>query len=457
MARPSAQAKAPAARGSLSPLKLPPLHTFTTAGGMEVVFGERGPLPLVSVKLVVRGGSSSDPEGKHGLADFTAGLLRRGAGKMSAEEIDEAIEFVGASLGVGVTEDDLRVSLTTPSEHLGEMLRVVATLLREPTFPKNEVKTARDRTLARLASELDDPSALADRALHRAFFGAHPYGHDPGGTAKDVKTFTREDVVRYHRAHVGPKVALLSIVGSVDPKVLHKQIDAAFGSWTGGPEKGPEIALKLTASQPGEVILVDKPEQTQTQVRILTGGFKRGDPDFFPAQVMNLVLGGTFTSRLINEVRVNQGLTYGISTYFDSLRQGGYFGITTFTRTESTRKIIDVTMAEVEKLRTKGAKAAELKRAQDYAVGVYPLRTETNESIAGGLADLRLYNLGDDWIEQYRDRVKDVTGKQMLAMAKKYLFTAEPPLIVLVGRASEVKGQLKGLGKLTIVPASEYE
>jgi zinc protease len=159
----------------------------------------------------------------------------------------------------------------------------------------------------------------------------------------------------------------------------------------------------------------------------------------------------------MNEVRVNQGLTYGVSSYFYALPRGGYFGITTFTRTESTRKIIDVSLTEVEKLREKGTKAAELKRAQDYAVGVYPLRTETNESIAGGIADIRLYGLGEDWIEQYRSRLKNVSGKQTSAMAKKYLFTREKPLIVLVGKASEVKGQLKGLGKVTVVPASEYE
>lgn len=451
----AALAKTPSA--TLSPLKLPPLSSFRTPGGMEVIVAERGPLPLVSVKLVIRGGASIDPEGKFGLADFVSGLLRRGAGKLSAEELDEAIEFVGASLGIGVTEDDFRVSLTTPAEHLEEMLRVVATVIRAPTFPKAEVETARERALARLASDLDDPSLIAERAAQRAFFGKHPYAHDPAGTSRDVKTFTRKDCVDFHRAHFGPKVTLLAIVGAIDAKKIEAQVNAAFGDWKGGPEAATELPLAEGNARPGEVLLVDKPDQSQTQVRIMTDGYRRGDADNFQAQVMNLMLGGTFTSRLVNEVRVNQGLTYGVSSYFAALRAGGYFSISTFTRTESTRKIIDVSLAEVAKLRDQGAKSAELKRAKDYAVGVYPLRTETNESICGGIADTRLYGLGDDYIAKYRERLYEVTGKEAAAMARKYLFVRGKPLIVLVGKASEVEPQLKGLGKVTVVPASDYE
>jgi zinc protease len=171
---------------------------------------------------------------------------------------------------------------------------------------------------------------------------------------------------------------------------------------------------------------------------------------------MNNVLGGGFTSRLVNEVRVERGLTYGIHSYFDMMNVGGVFGISTFTQTDKTREMIDVTLAEVAKVREKGITPAELKKAQRYLAGLYPMRTETNESVASVISDIRVHGLGDDWVEKFRERLLAVKPKQTVEVAAKYLF-AKSPLIVLVGKASEVKKQLTGLGPVTVVPASDYE
>ncbi len=452
MASRATRKKPPATTGVLS---LPPVTESTTSSGLKVLAAERGPLPLVTMRLVVRAGSASDPSGKHGLADFTARLLRRGTERMSADELDEAIEFVGASFSVGINEDLVSFFVTTPAEHFPAMIGVLGQMLREPSFPEREVVQARERVLAQFANDLDDPSTVADRTFTRALWGNHPYGHDVGGTAAHVGSFTREDVVRFHSERIGPKVSLLVVVGAVSPRLVAEEAEKAFGGWTSGPE-APLVVPPMPKLASGRVLLVDKPDQTQSQVRMGGPGFFIGHVDYFPSTATNIALGGGFTSRLMNEVRVERGLTYGIHSYFDTMSAGGMFGITTFTQTERTREIIDVTLGEVAKVREGGIPAAELKKSQRYLAGLYPLRTETNESVAAVISDIRVHGLGDDWVEKFRERLLAVKPKQTVEVAGRYLFPKSPFLVVL-GKASAVKKQLKGLGPVTVVPASECE
>ncbi len=437
-------------------VKLPQVEESVTPEGLTVLIGQRGPLPLASARLVIRAGSATDPTNKHGLADFTARLLRRGVQGMTADQINEAVEFVGGSLAVSASEDYLSLSVTAPSEHLPALLEVMAKLVREPTFPEAEVDSARARMLAQFANDLDDPGLIADRALTRALWGAHPYGHDVSGSARSVKTFTREDVVRFHRERLGPKVALLVIVGAVEPKATAEAARRAFAGWTGGPNAVTPPPTLQRAAMAGKILLVDKPDQSQTQVRLAALAYERGNPDAFPARVTNAVLGGGFTSRLVEQVRVNRGLSYGISSYFDAMQTAGAFGISTFTKTESTREILDVTLGEVEKMRAKGPTAKELKHAQTYLSGLYPLQFETNEAVSSGIAELRIFNLPPEWVERYRERIGAVKLKQCNEVAAKYLFPT-PPAIVLVGNAEQVKPQLKGLGEVKVIPAAELE
>jgi zinc protease len=439
------------------PLKLPVVTESTTSSGLQVLAAERGPLPLVSMRLVLPAGSATDPKDKHGLADFTVRLLRRGTEHMGADAIDEAIEFVGASLATGVNEDLLSLYVTTPAEHFPAMLSVLGQLVREPTFPGKEVELARERALAQFANDLDDPGTVADRAFTRALWGEHPYGHDVGGSASHVSTFTREDVVRFHRERIGPKGALLVVVGAVKPEVVAAEAEKAFGGWV-QPAQAEPLAVPPVegVAQAGRIILVDKPDQTQSQVRIGGPGFRIGHPDYFAATAMNIALGGGFTSRLVNAIRVERGLSYGVGSYFDTSSAGGIFAITTFTKTESTREIIDVALGEVARVRAGGITPRELKSGQTYLAGLYPMRTETNESIASVIADIRMHGLGEDWVEKFRERLRAVTLKEVKAAAAKYLFPQGPAIVVL-GRASEVQKQLEGQGPVTVVPVSEYE
>ncbi len=445
-----------APRGGVKGVRLPVVKEFDTSGGLRTIFAERGPLPLITLLLSLPAGSAVDPKRKEGLADFTASLLRRGTRKRSADEINEAVEFCGASLSCGADEDFLSLRITSPSEHLKPMLEVMAELVRWPSFPNKEVESARERLLAQIANDLDDPGHVADRALLRALWGDHPYGHDVVGTSRDVRTFSRKDAVGFHRARFGPRVGLLVIAGQADAREVRALTERYFGGWQGGPEAAPAIPPLGHPLMAGKVLIVDKPEQTQSQVRIGGSGFSKGSPDVFAASVMNTVLGGSFTSRLMQQIRVKRGLSYGVNSSFDRLMAGGWFSVSTFTKTETTREIIDVALAELLKMAKGGPTRAELEAAKTYLGGLYPLKFETNDAVAGAIADIRLYALGDDWVERYRERLMDVTVDQAREVAKKYLL-AEPPTLVVVASAPPVKKQLPGLGPPKVIKASEVQ
>ncbi|MFZ5471900.1 MAG: M16 family metallopeptidase [Myxococcota bacterium] len=443
------------APGQLRALQFPTLEEHRTPGGLRVVAARRGPLPLVAMRLVVEAGSAVDPSDKLGLAELTVSLWRRGTATLSADQIDEAIEFVGGSLGLGASEDYLSIAMSAPAEHMEALMQVLGKLASEPSFVPLEVESARRRHLAMLANELDDPGAIAQRALLRAVWGDHPYGHEVSGMRAHVGRVTRDDVVAFQREHVGPRVSTLIVVGDVAAVDVFAAADRAFAGFSGGPASAKPPAPKSKAQLAGQVLLVDKPDQTQTQVRVGGLGVKKTDPDKFAIVAFNTVLGGGFTSRLVTEVRVKRGLSYGAGSSFDSLKAGGTFCASTFTKTETTRKAIDVVQRELSRMRKQGPTPEELRAAQRYVVGLYPARFETNESVSAAVADMVVHQIPLEWIARYRERVVAVSTREATAAAKAHL--PEDPTLVLVGNAEKIRPQLSGLGPVTEIQAAELE
>ncbi|MBE2252197.1 MAG: insulinase family protein [Myxococcus sp.] len=438
----------------LRPLQLPPHEKRKLRNGLQLHLVPRGPLPLVAVRLVMRGGSVWDPIGRAGIANFAARLLRRGAGGRTADELSEAIDFVGAALGGYANEENVVLSLSCPSKHLEPMLELMGVLLLEPDFPESELELARRRTLAQLQNELDDPGALAERAWARAMWGDHPYGHETLGQKSSVEALSRADLVNFHRTRLGPVLAHLYVVGDINVDRITTVADRIFGQWTGGPQLAPRVPDWAGPERMGEVIIVDKPEQTQVQMRIGAAGVKRGHTDHFPLTVMNAVLGGGFTSRLIREIRVKRGLSYGASSSFDMMSNAGTFMVGSFTKTENINTLIDVALAEVKKMRAKGPTSLEANTMKRYISGLYPARLETNEALAGSIADVQHYGLPDDWITRYRDRINAVTAKEAARAAASHLFDKER-VIVLVGNAQQLTPKVAKYGRVSVVKPDE--
>lgn len=432
-----------------TPLALPPSRSSKLSNGMEVVVAERRGLPLVTARLELLGGSATDSISKAGLAEFASQLLRRGTKNRSADEIDEEVERVGGSLGIDVDVDSIAISVSLPSEHLGAALDVLADLAMNPRFPPSEVAAAKSRTLAALANDLDDPSTIADKAATFYALAGHPYANPTGGWTRSVKTFSRADALAFHARAFGPDRAAIYVVGDTGGADVEALVKKRFGKWARAEAPFGELPA---VPEPGDaqVILVDKDDATQTQIRIISAGIARNDPSYFACAVAAGILGGGFTSRLMEEIRVNRGLSYGVSSRFHSFRRGGEFSIATFTKTETTAEAIQVTLDVTRKLAEQGPSGEELLRTKTYINGLFPLQLETNEQLARMLADLRLYGIGNDYVSRFRERISNVAVDEVKQAARAH-FPIDRYTLVCVGKAKAIKKALAPFGPKVIV------
>ncbi len=431
-------------------IELPPIHRERLPNGLRVVVARRAGVPLAAVRLVLRGGSSLDPAGRCGLAHLVALAARRGTRRRTGPEIDLAIESLGAEIGAGVDEDATYFGLSAPVEVLPRCVEVLADVATAPTFPAPEVQRLRRREIAALAHDLDEPALVADRALLGAAFDGHPYGHPPEGRVRDLSAVRRSDVTAFHARRYAPGDALVVVVGSVDADEALALVRRRFGRWRASGD--PAAPLGPPAPPRRSVVVVDKPDVTQVQVRIASGGFPRNHPDYVPGVVASALLGGGFTSRLMEAIRVNRGLSYGVRSRFLTSGAGGIFLVSTFTKVETTAEIVDVALEETARFCAEGPREAELERTRSYICGLYPLSLETHDQLAEKLADLALYDLPDEEITAFRERVRAVGAEAARDVARRY-FPLEERVVVVVGPAKAIARGLEKFGPVTVVPA----
>jgi zinc protease len=441
---------------SIAPLHLPPISEETLPNGLTVITARKAELPLVAVRLVMRTGASLDPKGKEGIAAFTGMLLRRGTTKRSANQIDDEIESIGGLMGVDVGYEGTSIVVTVPSENVATAVDVLADLAQRPAFREKEFDLAKRRELAHLKQDLDDPSGLADRALVRYYYGKdHPFGHPTEGRTASVKTFKRSDVVSFHKKTYGAAGAMLFFVGDIDPATAQTLASKAFAKWA--PNDRPSLEIPVPEKPDGlQIVLVDKADATQAQIRVVSPGLARKDPEYYAAVVANTIVGGGFTSRLVDEVRVNRGLSYSVSTRLVSLRKMGAISYSTFTRTETVREILDVSFKVLNDFREKGPTAEETEKAKRYVIGLYPGRVESIDQLAEALAGAKMTDLPFESIAEYRSRVGAVDPAAASQVAKRFP-TPAGARVVIVGNAKKIRPQLEGLGTLKVIKVKELE
>ena len=433
-----------------APIQLPPIRRERLGNGLELVVASRRGVPLAAARIVLRGGASLDPTGRTGRANLVALGARRGTARRSGEESDLLVESLGADLGAGVDEDATFVGLSAPTEVLPRCLEVLGDVAMAPTFPPREVARLRRREVASLAHDLDEPGVLADRTMLAAAYGDHPYGHPPEGRARDLLRAGRAEVIAFHARNYRPAAAILLVVGAVAADQVLALARRRFGRWGGSADPVPAVP---PAPPPRPVVaVVDKPDLTQTQIRIVSAGFGRRSPDYHAGMVASAVLGGGFTSRLMEAIRVNRGLSYGVRSRFATSAAGGLFYISSFTKLETTAELVQVALDEVARFVDAGPTAEELDRMQSYLCGLFPLSLETHDQIAERLADLALYGLGDEEVTGFPERVRAVTAERCRAVGQRY-FPGPRPLMVVVGPARAVAKPLERFGDVCVIPA----
>ncbi len=416
---------------------LPPVKRVTLENGLQIVLMEYHRVPTLSVTALSTQGSASDPAGKSGLGELTATLLRRGAGTRTAEQFAEEIDFLGASLNSSANLESTRVTLNALAKDADPALDLLADVLRRPTLAPAEFTRLRLQAVAGLQGLTEDPVGIADRVAHETVYADHAYGGQP--TISALQAFTVEDVQNCYRRVFAPDRMILVVIGDFSADKMLAKLRTRFADWPRNPEPVAEVAVVPTGRQ--REIIVDKPDATQTQVRFIRTAIPRSSSDYASAEVANAMLGIGFTSRLLDEIRVNRSLTYHITSRFETQRQGGAFVIDTYTKTETTGALIDATRNVLTRTAQSGFTPEEFAVHKGYLKGSFAIRLQTPEALAGHLAEMALYHLPEDYLQTYLAKLDAVTLADVNRVARAY-FTPDTLSVILVGPAKTIQGQL---------------
>jgi len=438
--------------------RLPAVTRVTLDNGLRVVVAEQREVPLVEMQLLVGAGSAQDPKGDEGVAALTARALTRGAGDRSAVELAREIESLGGELSAGAGTDATIIGAEFLAEDFARGLGLVRDVVLAPRFERDEVRRARDEQVATILATLEQPSAVADKCYAAFLYGAHPYGRPTDGTIATVKELGRGDVRDYYERWYHPNNSILVLVGAVSADEAVAAIRQALGGWPSRPDAVPVRAEAPAAITGRKVLLVDKADATQTQIRFGNISIKRSNPDYLVASVGNTILGGGFTSRLIEELRVKRSLTYSAWSMFSARLLGGDFRVGTFTKSPTTLETLQLALSVEDEFRKTPPDAKMLQKAKEYLSGQFPLRLESPEALAAKLAELEFHGLPQDELTTYQSRVRAVTGADVAAVAERDMPAADRVAIVVVGKASEVKAPLEqAFGTVQTVPAAECD
>ncbi len=432
--------------------KLPPSVQRTFKNGVRAFVVEYHELPLLEIEVILRTGAAHDPAGKAGLASLTSGLLRKGAGSRTATELAEAVDFVGGSLGASADYEGTRVAGEFLAKDADLALELVTDLLRRPTFAAEEVERLKGEVIGELQAARENPSLTASRRFTAVLYKGHPYGQPPVGLERSVASLTPEDVRGFYRAHYAPAGAIVVAVGHFKSAEMLDKLEARLVDWS-----APEPARRATGDPeppPGRsTYLVDKADATQSQIRIGGIGIRRTDPDYVALQVANTILGAGFTSRLVEEIRVNRGLSYGVGSRLFTMMQPGPFLISTFTKNATTRETIDVALEVMDRFRREGPTEAEVDKARRYLRGLFAIDHQSPEAVAEALAEIAFYDLPRDYYDTYLDKIAAVTAADVKRVSARLPW--EKLVILVLGKAAEVGKSLESLGPVTALPLEE--
>ena len=444
----AAPAALPPAGGASAGFRVPAPVKTILKNGLTVLVLERRSIPLVQFQLMVRSGSTSDPAGKEGTAALVARLLKRGTRTRSASQFFEEVEFVGGTIETTATVDASFVRGEFAARDVEVGFNLLADLVLNPEFRPGEVDKEKRLGLAEIVDSLDDPQNVARLAFASWLYGGHPYGRPADGTRRSLPSITRDDVAGFYEARYAPNNAVLAIVGDIDAAQATQRAERYFSSWK--RRTVPELKVGEAQSVRGrKILLVDKTDATQSQIRFGNIGIRRGDPDYLALLVGNTVLGGGFTSWLVSEVRVKRGLTYSIGSRVEAQRNAGSFYISTFSKNDSVLETIKVCFDQVRRLRGGDVPEEDLEKARSYLAGVYPLQIESPEDLTAEILNVDLYGLYPDYINQYQKRVRAVTADAVKRVAARRLPLGDLAIVV-VGPAQVLKKDLETLGPVTV-------
>ena len=424
----------------------PHVESWKTGSGVRVLFVERHDLPVVSVRLVTGVGAGDVAGERPGAVAFMGAMLEQGAGKRTALEISDDYEALGAEHAAYCDWDSCVASVKTLTSRLGSALDVLADVVQRPTFPEGELDRLRKRWLASLQQEKNSPGAMSQNAIAAAVFGrGHPYGHSLRGRPADVEKLSRAEIEQAWHRSFEPRSSTLVVAGDVSAEALRSLLDARFGAWKAGAAARSPVARARPRGKGAPVVLVDVPGAAQSQVYVTEEGAPFATADRIPLGVMNLILGGMFSSRINLELREAKAYTYGAYSRF-SLRHGaGPFSAGGAIFAEHTGDAASALMAQIDRIRAEPVTAEELADAKENAKLALPARFESVDDLTGALQDLAVHGLPLDDFATRAARIDAVTAADVLRVAKRWLRPADLRIVV-AGDRSKVEADLARFG-----------
>ncbi len=424
-------------------VKFPPYEIRTLQNGLQVVVVQHHEQPILTLRMLIRSGAASDPSQKQGVAVLTAALLDQGTATRSAEQIADTIDSIGGGLGTGAGTDLSYANILVMKDSLSLGFELLNDVVRNPAFKSDELERQRQQAISGLRVSYEDPDYVAGLVFDRLVYGFHPYGLPNNGTPESLQSITVDDLRAFHKAYYGPNNAILAVVGDVTPQEAFSGAERAFGNWASHDVKADDPGALPEPTR--RVIVVDKPDAVQTELRVGQLALPRKHPDYLAFDLTMKILGGEGANRLQRVLRSERGLTYGASAEFQALRQSGDFAANTDTRSDATAEALRVIVEEITKLQRDRVSDRELSDAQAYLTGNFPLTIETPEDIAAQVLNAIFYGLPLSDIENYRELVNAITPDDIQRVARQYL-KPDRLSVVLVGNASAFVKDLAGVG-----------
>lgn len=411
------------------------IQRVVSPGGVEAWLVEEHAVPLVVMEVGWEGGSRLDPAGKEGLATMVAGLLDEGAGDLDSQTFQSRLDDLAVRLGFDSDPDTFNGTLKTLTENTGEAFDLFRLAISEPRFDAAAVERIRGQIEVIIARDDQDPDRIAARAWYKAALPDHDYARPPKGTSESIDGIAAEDLRAYTRRVLARDNVKIAVVGAIDAATLAPLLDKTFGALPARADltDTPEVEVRRAAL----VEVIDRP-MPQSVVIFGQRGLKRNDPDFVPAYVMNYVLGGGgFSSRLMTEVREKRGLAYSVGSYLYPLRHAGLFIGQVATENARVSESLEVIRAEFQRLVDDGISDQELADAKTYLTGSYPLRFDSNGSIARQLVGIQLQDLGIDYVDRRNGLIEAVTQDDIRRVARR-LLDPDNLIVTVVGQPEGV-------------------
>nr|WP_240902851.1 pitrilysin family protein [Caulobacter sp. SLTY] len=452
--RPEGEREKPPALGEPIAPVLPTASEKTLPNGLRVIVARSSDLPLVTVDLTVRAGSIFDPDGKAGLAGMAADLMTEGAGGKTATQIAAQTEALGADLSAGGGSEFTSVTLNVLSSNLDPAIGLMADVALRPAFEADELDRVRDQAIDGFQVSLSEPGSVAGYVVAPAVWAGTPFGDI--STPTTLKALTRDDLAAFHKRWFRPDNAVLVIAGDITPERGFALAEKAFGAWKAPADRLPPAPPVTAASQP-RIIIVDMPGAGQASVIVAKRAITRDDPRYYAGLVANNVLGGGYSSRLNQEIRIKRGLAYGAGSSLSVRKGSGGFSASTSTKNETAGEAADLLRAEMGRLGTTPPTADEMAARKSVLIGSFGRALATTDGLASTLGSLAAYGIDLGEIKVYTARIEAVTPEQVRAFAAQVLKPGETSVIVVGDGKLFGESLKKALPNAEVIHLSELD